>query len=82
MSSPRITTSCTKYTEKGITDNGGKLQCLRVFLQEPQAVPESELPLTLPETDNFKPSGSPESPLANISDWVTFTDPQTGALLK
>ena len=64
------------------TDNGRKLQCLRVFLQEPQAVPESELPLTLPETDNFKPSGSPESPLANISDWVTFTDLQTGALLK
>ena len=63
------------------TGNEGKLQCLRVFLQEPQAVPESELPLTLPETDNFKPSGSPESPLANISEWVTFTDPQTGSSL-
>ena len=44
-------------------------------------MPETELPLTLPETDNFKPSGSPESPLANISDWVSFTDPQTGACL-
>jgi len=42
-------------------------------------VPETELPLTLPETDNFKPSGSPESPLANVSDWVSFTDPKTGA---
>lgn len=47
-------------------------------VQEPQAVPESELPLVLPETDKFKPSGSPESPLANISDWVSFTDPETG----
>ena len=44
-------------------------------------MPETELPLTLPETDNFKPSGSPESPLANVSDWVSFTDPQTGARL-
>ena len=42
-------------------------------------MPESALPLTLPETDNFKPSGSPESPLANVSDWVTFRDPDTGA---
>lgn len=42
-------------------------------------MPESSLPLTLPETDNFKPSGSPESPLANVSDWVTFTDHDTGA---
>ncbi len=49
-----------------------------MVVQEPQAVPESELPLVLPETDNFKPSGSPESPLANISDWVSFTDPETG----
>ena len=47
--------------------------------QVPEAVPESALPLTLPETDNFKPSGSPESPLANVSDWVTFTDHDTGA---
>ena len=47
-------------------------------LQEPQAISEDDLPLTLPETDNFKPSGSPESPLANISDWVEFTDSATG----
>jgi leucyl-tRNA synthetase len=46
--------------------------------QEPQAISEEELPLTLPETDDFKPSGSPESPLANIKDWVEFTDPATG----
>ena len=41
-------------------------------------MPESELPLVLPETDNFKPSGSPESPLANVTEWVSFTDPETG----
>ena len=42
---------------------------------------EEELPLVLPETDDFRPSGRPESPLANIASWVNITDPQTGALL-
>ena len=32
-------------------------------------VPDSELPLLLPETDNIKPSGTGESPLANIEEW-------------
>ena len=41
-------------------------------------VPESELPLKLPETDNFKPSGSGEGPLANCEDWVRTVDPRTG----
>lgn len=47
-------------------------------LQEPQAVEESSLPLLLPETADFKPTGQPDSPLANITDWVHYTDPQTG----
>ncbi|GMH37090.1 hypothetical protein BSKO_04963 [Bryopsis sp. KO-2023] len=46
--------------------------------EEPVAVPEDQLPLTLPDTDTFKPSGTPESPLANITDWVETTDPKTG----
>ncbi|MCI6870973.1 MAG: leucine--tRNA ligase [Streptococcus hyointestinalis] len=37
------------------------------------AVPESELPLVLPKTDNIKPSGTGESPLANLTDWLTVT---------
>ena len=40
---------------------------------------EDELPLTLPPTQDFKPSGRPESPLAKITDWVQTTDPATGA---
>jgi leucyl-tRNA synthetase len=43
-----------------------------------QALPEEQLPLTLPETDNFRPSGNGESPLANLKEWVTTTDPMTG----
>lgn len=49
-----------------------------LVMQVPEAISEDDLPLTLPETDNFKPSGSPESPLANIRDWVEFADPRTG----
>lgn len=41
-------------------------------------VPESELPLLLPKTDKIKPSGTGESPLANITDWVNVVDPETG----
>lgn len=43
-----------------------------------EPVPEEELPLTLPETDQIKPSGTGESPLANIKEWVEVTDPETG----
>ncbi|MDR0899392.1 MAG: leucine--tRNA ligase [Lactobacillaceae bacterium] len=34
-------------------------------------VPENELPLTLPYTTDIKPSGTGESPLANLDDWLT-----------
>ena len=37
-------------------------------------VPEDQLPLTLPDTDEIKPSGTGESPLANIEDWVNVYD--------
>jgi len=41
-------------------------------------VPDSELPLLLPETDNIKPSGTGESPLVNIEEWLNVVDPETG----
>lgn len=34
------------------------------------ALPESELPLQLPEMEDFKPTGRPESPLAKLTDWT------------
>lgn len=42
------------------------------------ALPEEELPLRLPKTKNIKPSGTGESPLANIDEWVNVVDPTTG----
>ncbi|MDT8977054.1 leucine--tRNA ligase [Paenibacillus sp. chi10] len=41
-------------------------------------VPESELPLTLPDVDQIRPSGTGESPLANVDEWVNTVDPETG----
>ncbi|HHP5399239.1 TPA: leucine--tRNA ligase [Staphylococcus aureus] len=40
-------------------------------------VPEEELPLLLPETDEIKPSGTGESPLANIDSFVNVVDEKT-----
>ncbi|SDM12083.1 leucine--tRNA ligase [Sediminibacillus halophilus] len=42
------------------------------------AVREEDLPLELPKTNEIKPSGTGESPLANIEDWVSVVDPETG----
>ncbi len=41
-------------------------------------VPEEQLPLELPKATNIHPSGTGESPLANIEEWVNVVDPETG----
>jgi leucyl-tRNA synthetase len=43
-----------------------------------ETVPEEELPLLLPDVDAIEPSGTGESPLANVEDWLYVTDPRTG----
>ncbi len=43
-----------------------------------RALDLDELPLTLPEINDFKPSGTGESPLAKLDSWVNFIDPKTG----
>jgi leucyl-tRNA synthetase len=45
-------------------------------------VPESELPVTLPEVEHYEPSGTGESPLANIDEWVNTTCPKCGGPAK
>jgi len=45
-------------------------------------VTEEELPVTLPEIDDFKPTGTGEPPLAKAEDWVNTTDPETGKPAK
>ena len=42
------------------------------------AIPDEELPLLLPKTKNIRPSGTGESPLAAMEDWVNVVDPITG----
>jgi len=41
-------------------------------------IPEEELPLTLPEVENYMPTDTGESPLANIKEWVNTTCPKCG----
>jgi leucyl-tRNA synthetase len=48
----------------------------------PKALPESSLPVTLPDVESYTPSGTGESPLAVITDWVNTTDPETGKPAK
>ena len=45
-------------------------------------VPESELPLLLPEVESYKPTGTGESPLADIDEWVNTTCPCCGEAAK
>jgi leucyl-tRNA synthetase len=42
------------------------------------AVPEDQLPVKLPEVERYAPSGTGESPLANIEEWVNTTCPTCG----
>lgn len=45
-------------------------------------LPESQLPLTLPEVEKFEPSGTGESPLATVDSWVNTTCPHCGGPAK
>ncbi len=42
------------------------------------ALPEEQLPLTLPELSDYQPTGTGEPPLAKATAWVATTDPETG----
>jgi leucyl-tRNA synthetase len=45
-------------------------------------VPESELPLRLPDVEKYEPTGTGESPLANIQEWVNTPCPKCKAKAK
>ena len=45
-------------------------------------VPEEELPLRLPDVESYQPTGTGESPLAGIEEWVNTTCPVCGAPAK
>ncbi|MBR2878141.1 MAG: leucine--tRNA ligase [Clostridia bacterium] len=45
-------------------------------------VDEKDLPLTLPEVENYEPTDNGESPLAKIDEWVNTTCPKCGAPAK
>jgi leucyl-tRNA synthetase len=45
-------------------------------------VPETDLPVMLPEVEAYQPSGTGESPLATVEDWVVTTDPVSGESVR
>ena len=45
-------------------------------------VPESDLPVLLPDVENYEPTDSGESPLAAMTDWVNTTCPKCGGPAK
>ena len=45
-------------------------------------VDENDLPVTLPEVESYKPTGTGESPLAGMPDWVNTIDKETGKPAK
>lgn len=47
-----------------------------------RALDLDELPLIPPPLQNYKPSGTGESPLSTVTDWVNITDPKTGQSAK
>ncbi len=46
------------------------------------AVPEDQLPITLPEVESYQPTGTGESPLADITEWVNTTCPECNGPAK
>ena len=48
----------------------------------PVTIPESELPLLLPEVDSYEPTDTGESPLSKMTDWVNTTCPVCGGSAK
>lgn len=46
------------------------------------SVPEEELPLRLPEVESYEPTGTGESPLAAIEEWVQTTCPTCGGAAR
>ena len=44
---------------------------------KPYALPETELPVALPELTDFKPTGTPEPPLSKAKDWIRYSPAMT-----
>ncbi len=57
---------------------GEPFPILHVEGGETRLVPDSELPVELPELSDYRPTGSFEAPLARVRDWIETRDPASG----
>ncbi|MFC1623484.1 class I tRNA ligase family protein, partial [Patescibacteria group bacterium] len=69
------------YVEK-INKNGLVAWEIEAVLPGVVPVPEKDLPVTLPEVEHYEPSGTGESPLATIEDWVNVDCPECSGNAK
>lgn len=58
---------------------GEPLPLIHLKSGETRPVPLNELPVVLPSVQSYEPTGTGESPLAAISEWVNISDPLSGA---
>ncbi|KAL2634023.1 hypothetical protein R1flu_005502 [Riccia fluitans] len=49
---------------------------------EARGVAEADLPVTLPDIDDFTPTGTGEPPLAKAASWVTYIDEESGKAVR
>ena len=47
-----------------------------------ELVPDDELPLRLPDLDDFTPSGQNDTPLERATEWIELSDPKTGETIR
>jgi leucyl-tRNA synthetase len=73
-------TECKKRVEETRNKKQETIQFSKGEIQNPGwvATPDDQLPVTLPGVDKYEPTGTGESPLANIKDWVNTKCPKCG----
>ena len=70
----RSTTSSATGSSRASGTGASPFPSFSTTNDQVQPVPESELPVLLPDLDDFKPTGKPEPPLSKASEWVRYSD--------
>ena len=70
----RSTTSCATGCSRGSDTGASRFRSCSMRTTGRVAVAESELPVTLPELEDFKPTGKPEPPLSKATEWVRYSE--------
>ena len=80
--SARSTTSCVTGCSAASATGASPSPWCTARTAAPCPLPESDLPVLLPDVENYEPTDSGESPLATMTDWVNTTCPKCGGPAK